>query len=195
MTITCNSKTNNDNPRYNFDDRHSYNDLPLMPGECLVPIVAPWEMVRHFKMNPDNMETWHYGSHKVPVAFAPVKNEAKAANLKSFNADVREYLGKDVRSDELSLDTFLDAAESDDNSGFDPTGTNSFEDEVLLSIMLDELIDEVTSQNPKYGKIIELLRDGYSKGEILTEMNLGRSQGYDDIRKAQNLAKELYYKG
>ena len=195
MQYNVNHTSTNANQKYNFDDRRSYNDLPLMPGECLIPIVAPWEMVRHFKMNPDNMETWHYGSHKVPIAFAPVKLETKAANLKNFNADVREYLRKDVRFDELSLDAFLDAAESENDSGYDPTCVESFEEEVLLSLMLDDLIKEVSHQNHKYGRIIELLRDGYSKGEILTEMNLGRSQGYDDIRKAQNLAKELYYKG
>ena len=43
---TENQQPTNDN--HNYDNRHSFNNLPLHPGECLVPIRVDWEMVKHF---------------------------------------------------------------------------------------------------------------------------------------------------
>ena len=48
--------------------------------------------------------------------------------------------------------------------------------------------------NPKYGRILELLGQNRSKGQILEELNLGKSQGYADIKAAQKMARDLYYK-
>ena len=90
QTTTENQQSTNDN--HNYDNRRSYNNFPLNPGECLVPIRVDWEMVKHFNMCQDNLETWHIGPNKVLVAFAPVKIEDKPAALKQFNADVREHL-------------------------------------------------------------------------------------------------------
>lgn len=46
--------------------------------------------------------------------------------------------------------------------------------------------------NPKYGRVLELLAADYEKSEIVSELKLGKSQGYDIIKKAQVFAKELY---
>ena len=89
QTTTENHQSTNDN--HNYDNRRSYNNLPLNPGECLVPIRVDWEMVKHFNMCQDNLETWHIGPNKVLVAFAPVKIADKPAALKQFNSDVREH--------------------------------------------------------------------------------------------------------
>ena len=89
QTTTENHQSTNDN--HNYDNRRSYNNLPLQPGECLVPIRVDWEMVKHFNMCQDNLETWHIGPNKVLVAFAPVKIADKPAALKQFNSDVREH--------------------------------------------------------------------------------------------------------
>ena len=89
QTTTENHQSTNDN--HNYDNRRSYNNLPLNPGECLVPIHVDWEMVKHFNMCQDNLETWHIGPNKVLVAFAPVKIADKPAALKQFNSDVREH--------------------------------------------------------------------------------------------------------
>ena len=95
MEINVNVQTNTENHQsindnHNYDNRLSYNNLPLQPGECLVPIRVDWEMVKHFNMCQDNLETWHIGPNKVLVAFAPVKIKDKPTALKQFNADVRE---------------------------------------------------------------------------------------------------------
>ncbi len=58
-------------------------NLPIQPGECLVPIRVDWEMVKHFNMCQDNLETWHIGPNKVLVAFAPVKIRTSLLPLNS----------------------------------------------------------------------------------------------------------------
>lgn len=46
--------------------------------------------------------------------------------------------------------------------------------------------------NPKYGRVLELFATDHDKGEIVSELKIGKSQGYDVIKKAQAFAKELY---
>ena len=110
QTSTENQQSTNDN--HNYDNRRSYNNLPLHEGECLVPIRVDWEMVKHFNMCQDNLETWHIGPNKVLVAFAPIAIEGKAAALKQFNADVREHFASFKTDDILSLDQFMDEVSS-----------------------------------------------------------------------------------
>ena len=157
QTSTENQQSTNDN--HNYDNRRSYNNLPLQPGECLVPIRVDWEMVKHFNMCQDNLETWHIGPNKVLVAFAPVKIENKPAALKQFNADVREHFASFKSDDALSQD----------------------------------LLKKIHEINPKYGRILDLICKDYTKGQILDELGLGKSQGYADIKAAQALAKKLYF--
>ena len=57
---------------------------------------------------------------------------------------------------------------------------------------MEELITELSEKDSKYGKIIKLLDDGMTKKEILMELNLGKSQGYADIKAAQEAAKKIY---
>ncbi|MDO4275856.1 MAG: hypothetical protein Q4D16_19480 [Eubacteriales bacterium] len=64
----------------------------------------------------------------------------------------------------------------------------------MLRMIIDDLIRQVGEINPKYGRILELIKSDYSKGEILSELSLGKSQGYADIKAAQKLAKNLYTK-
>lgn len=95
----------------------------------------------------------------------------------------------------MSYDKFTDDAESDeDSSGFEPAQTESLEDTVLLGIIIKDLIKEVSEINPKYRKIITLLSKNRKKGDILKELRLGKSQGYEDIKAAQKLAYQLYHK-
>ncbi len=99
-------KTQSTNDNHNYDNRRSYNNLPLHPGECLVPIRVDWEMVKHFNMCRDNLETWHIGPNKVLVAFAPVAIEAKEASIKAFYRDVREYFAS-FHTDDAPKGRFL----------------------------------------------------------------------------------------
>lgn len=191
QTSTENQQTTNDN--HNYDNRRSYNNLPLHEGECLVPIRVDWEMVKHFHMCQDNLETWRIGPNKVLVAFAPVAVADKPAALKQFNADVREHFASFKTDDILSLDQFMDEATSEDGKGFEPASTENLEETVLLRMIINDLIKQVHIINPKYGRILDLICEDYTKGQILEELHLGKSQGYADIKAAQELAKKLYF--
>lgn len=107
-----------------------------------------------------------------------------------------ELLDENGHSDDLSYDKFVEDAESgDENSkGFDPGQTASLEDTALLGIIIDDLIKEVYEIDPKYGRILELLGKNRSKGQILEELHLGKTQGYADIKAAQKIAYDLYHK-
>ena len=174
--MQINEKQQSTNANHNYDNRRSYNNLPLQPEECLVPIRVDWEMVKHFNMCQDNLETWHIGPNKVLVAFAPVKIENKPAALKQFNTDVREHFASFKSDDVLSLDQFMDEAVSEDGKGFEPASSENLEETVMLRMIIHDLICE-----------------DYTKGQILDELGLGKSQGYADIKAAQALAKKLYF--
>lgn len=191
MVNNENTKSINDN--HNYDNRRSYNNLPLHQGECLVPIRVDWEMVKHFNMCRDNLETWRIGPNKVLVAFAPVAIESKEASIKAFYRDVREYFASFHTDDALSLDQFLEEAASEDGKGFEPASTENLEETVLLRVIINDLIKQVHTINPKYGRILDLICEDYTKGQILEALHLGKSQGYADIKAAQELAKKLYF--
>lgn len=191
QTTTDNHQSTNDN--HNYDNRRSYNNLPLHPGECLVPIRVDWEMVKHFNMCQDNLETWHIGPNKVLVAFAPVKIEDKPAALKQFNTDVREHFASFKTDDVLSLDQFMDETASEDGKGFEPASSENLEETVMLRMIIQNLLKKIHEINPKYGRILDLICEDYTKGQILDELGLGKSQGYADIKAAQALAKKLYF--
>ena len=191
QTSTENHQSTNDN--HNYDNRRSYNNLPLHQGECLVPIRVDWEMVKHFNMCRDNLETWHIGPNKVLVAFAPVAIENKVAAIKSFYRDVREYFASFQTDDTLSLDQFMEEAESEDGKGFEPASPENLEETVMLRMIIDDLLKQIHIINPKYGRILDLICEDYTKGQILDELHLGKSQGYADIKVTQELAKKLYY--
>ena len=186
--INLNKHTDN----HNYDNRRSYNNLPLHQRECLVPILVDWEMVKHFNMGRDNLETWRIGPNKVLVAFAPAAIEAKPAAIKSFYRDVREHFASYHTDDVLSLDQFLEEAESKDGKGFEPASPEDLEETVLLRMVIKDLLKQVHIINPKYGRILDLICEDYTKGQILDELGLGKSQGYADIKAAQTLAKKLY---
>ena len=191
MVNNENTKSINDN--HNYDNRRSFNNLSVHPGECLVPIRVDWEMIKHFSMCRDNLETWRIGPNKVLVAFAPVAIEAKEASIKAFYRDVREYFASFHTDDTLSLDQFLKEASSEDGKGFEPASPENLEETVILRMVIQDLLKKIHELNPKYGRILDLICEDYTKGQILEELHLGKSQGYADIKAAQELAKKLYF--
>ena len=98
-----------------------------------------------------------------------------------------------ITDDVLSLDQFLEEASSEDGKGFEPASPENLEETVLLRMIINDLINQVHIINPKYGRILDLICEDYTKGQILEELHLGKSQGYADIKAAQDLAKKLYF--
>lgn len=101
-----------------------------------------------------------------------------------------------ITSRTVSINKFIDDSNEDGAKGFDPTGTTENEDIAFLTMSINMLIDELSSQDENYGKIIRLLAEGYEKGEILDIIKLkkGKTQAYAYISKVQKIAKQLYDK-
>ena len=183
-----------------FSNRRPYNDIPYRTGEVLVPIVLDEEMKKTLEpmgLNKENAEKWKfpYASEKVTVVFIPVEEVKKEVSMKLFNKQVSDYLDRNTKTewDELlSIEKFLEDTEDEDRASFDPTGSTAREEFEVLKTMIFDLIEEAKEMNPKYGRVLELLATDHDKGEIVSELKIGKSQGYDVIKKAQAFAKELY---
>lgn len=187
-----------------FSNRIPFNGVACREDEVLAPVVVDDDYRDYLKelgLNWSNVETWHFPHSKegVPVAFIPVKQDEFESTMKYFNGQVDRFLKRFTKTkwDELeSIDEMLEAASDDDRKGFDPTGTTANEDSAFLDMIFKMLIEELNDLDENYGRIIELLADGYDKGEILDIVDLGKgkTQGYAFISKTQKLAKELYEK-
>lgn len=145
----------------------------------------------------DNLETWHFSGIAVLVAFTPVTAEQFPGTMKLFWSDVRTYIA-DLKKDPniLSYDKMLEDMMSEDGNGYDPAQTESMENSTLLGLIIDDLIRQVREMNPRYGRILDLLKQECTKGEILdallSEYGIKKTQAYSEIKAAQKLAKDLF---
>lgn len=57
--------------------------------------------------------------------------------------------------------------------------------------MLNELISRVQEIDPNYGRILQLLSDGFSHREIATEIGIGKSTVTDKVAKIKEIAMDL----
>lgn len=196
--MTTNDK--NTNSKYtpeSYRDEKPYNDIPCEEGEVLVPIVVMNNyMIKAMGINRSNMKTARMkNGSRVPVAYAPVKLEHFNNALKIYYKDVNIYLNQ-YKSDSavLSLEEMMENMNNENKMGYDPTGIPSHEEKLMLIVTLEELIDVVYQRNEKYGKILNLIYKDVtiSKQEIIKKLGLKKTQGYDAIKKAQALAKEVY---
>ncbi|HEM2795457.1 TPA: hypothetical protein U0617_001330 [Streptococcus suis] len=196
--MTTNDK--NTNSKYtpeSYRDEKPYNDIPCEEGEVLVPIVVMNnDMIKAMGINRSNMKTARMkNGSRVPVAYAPVKLEHFDNALKIYYKDVNIYLNQFKRdSDVLSLEEMMENMNNENKMGYDPTGIPSHEEKLMLIVTLEELIDVVYQRNEKYGKILKLIYQDVtiSKQEIIKQLGLKKTQGYDAIKKAHALAKEVY---
>ena len=188
-----------DNEITKYSDKRSYNNLPIPEGQYLAPfLVHNWDEVKAMNYHRESLETWHFSGIAVLVAFTPVTAEQFPGTMKLFWSDVRTYIA-DLKKDPniLSYDKMLEDMMSEDGNGYDPAQTESLENTTLLGLIIDDLIRQVREMNPRYGRILDLLKQEYTKGEILDvilkEYGIKKTQGYSEIKAAQKLAKDLYY--
>ena len=182
-----------------YADKKAYNDLPAPEGQHLAPfLVENWDEVKAMNYHRDNLETWHFSGIPVLVAFTPVTPEQFAGTMKLFWSDVRQYIAS-LHGDPnvISYDKFLEDMAAEGDNGYDPAQTESFENTTLLGMIIDDLIREVGEKNSRYGRILNLIKQEYTKGEILdallSEYGIKKTQAYAEIKAAQKMAKDLYY--
>ncbi len=188
-----------DNKLNQYADKKAYNNLPIPEGQYLAPfLVHNWDEVKAMNYHRESLETWHFSGIAVLVAFTPVTAEQFPGTMKLFWSDVRTYISN-LKKDPniLSYDKMLEDMMSEDGNGYDPAQTESLENTTLLGLIIDDLIRQVREMNPRYGRILNLLKQEYTKGEILDvilkEYGIKKTQGYSEIKAAQKLAKDLYY--
>lgn len=186
-----------------FSNRKPFNNIPCRKDEVLAPVVVDSDYKEYLKtlgLNWNNIETWHYKHGRtVPVAFIQIKADEMESSMAYFRAQTTRYLKQHQKTewDEFaSIEDMIEAAEDDDRKGYDPTGTTENEDNAFLTMAFEMLIEELNKQDPTSGRIISLLAEGYTKGEILEEIDLGRekTQAYAYIKKVQTIAKEIWYR-
>ena len=114
-----------------------------------------------------------------------------------FWNEVREYIKEQVHSDNniLSYEALTEWSDDDDNpKRYEPASPETTENTVLLRIAIDQLIEEIRAIDPIYGIVLDLIKAGYERKEIVKKLDLSKSQAYKKIAEAHVLAKELYYK-
>ncbi|MPM36622.1 hypothetical protein SDC9_83221 [bioreactor metagenome] len=189
-----------DNNYRNFSNRAPFNNIPAKADEELVPVVLTKEMKETLKplgFDSENVETWTFPhGKKVPVVSVPNKKGFMDVYMKFFYSEVERYLKRkeEVKSEDLSLDKFLEDIDDEDGNGFDPTGTTALEDEAFLMQVFDMLVADLSAQDENMGKIIRLLSEGFQKKEILDKLDIGKgkTQGYAFIEKTQKIARDIY---
>ena len=188
-----------DNELTRYSDKRSYNNLPVPEGQYLAPfLVHNWDEVKAMNYHRENLETWNFSGIAVLVAFTPVTEDQFPGTMKLFWSDVRTYIA-DLKKDPniISYDKMLEDMMSEDGNGYDPAQTESLDNTTLLGLIIDDLIHQVREMNPRYGRILDLLKQEYTKREIrdslLSEYGIKKTQGYSEIKAAQKLAKDLYY--
>lgn len=196
--MTTNDK--NTNSKYTPDrykSEKSYNGVESTDSQVLVPfVIRDKVMLVNKDVNQDNLKTFNIYGKRILVGFVPVERDEFANALRVFNMDTNEFLSRHSKGkhDDLSLDELFEKMDNDEKFGFDPTGIPSHEEKLMLIETLEELIDVVYQRNEKYGKILKLIYQDVtiSKQEIIKKLGLKKTQGYDAIKKAHALAKEVY---
>jgi hypothetical protein len=180
----------------NYDNRKSYNNQPLKDGETMIPIfISDWEMVRTYNMDRNNMETWRVGGQQITVAFTPARIEQKETLMRLFWNEVRQYIREQVHFDDhISYEELTEWNDDDNPRRYEPAAHETIENTVLLRIAIDELIEEVRAVDPIYGIVLDLIREGYDRKEIVGKLNLSKSQAYKKISEAHAKAKELFFR-
>ncbi|MGV3205657.1 hypothetical protein ACEF08_05410 [Streptococcus suis] len=196
MANQVNHSQSNNNP-YRYESQKSYDGRPCLSGEVLAPFVIKDKvMLSVLKINRNNLRTFKFGGKSVLVGFVPVTLEEFDITMKVFNADVHEYLSRHSRSklDTTSLEEMMESKDDMRSCGYDPSAISSYEETLMLNETLKELIEVVYQRSPKHGKILKLIYGNYeiTKQEIIAKIGMKKTQGYDAIKKAHALAKEVY---
>ena len=188
-----------DNELTKYSDKRSYNNLPVPEGLYLAPfLVHSWDEGKAMNYHRENLESWHFSGISVLVAFTTIAAEQVPGTMTLFLLAVRTSIA-DLKKDPniLSYDKMLEDMMSEDGNSYDPAQTESLENTTLLGLIIDDLIRQVREMNPRYGRILDLLKQEYTKGEILDvilkEYGIKKTQGYSEIKAAQKLATDRYY--
>lgn len=177
------------------DELHQYaaektynNQLPKQ-GEVIAPFVVTWEQVQYEQMDTRNLKTWTLrGGRKVLVAFTTVEAEKFNDMMRIFNFMADGHVRVDDKMNNLSLDKMQ---ENPTAKYKESAGISSAEEDYFAFIEMTELINEGAEKDAESGAILTLLASGMEKSEILQKLPYAKSQGYEKIKAAQRIAREV----
>lgn len=98
------------------------------------------------------------------------------------------------REDFITFVSFQDTHEDEDGNtvGIEVADPNANpEDEAILSILFAELVEYLEKINPRYSKIVTLGMQDFTKEQIIAELGLKPSRGYQEINAAKELTKKF----
>lgn len=98
------------------------------------------------------------------------------------------------REDFIQFTSFQDTHEDEDGNivGLDIADPNvNVEEEAILETLFTELVEYLGKISPRYTKIVTLGRQDYSKEQIIAELGLKPSRGYQEIAAAKELTKKF----
>lgn len=96
--------------------------------------------------------------------------------------------------DFVTFVSFQDTHEDDDGNIVEieiADTCSSPDEEVILKVLFMELLEYLGSISPRYAKIAILVMKNYSKKQIIAELGLKPSHGYQEINTAKELAKRF----
>lgn len=121
------------------------------------------------------------------------KVKATCRKRAEYNLELAKYdFEMPATLDDIEIAAIL-AKVDEISKGFEPASPENLEETVMLRMIIQDLLKKIHEINPKHGRILDLICEDYTKGQILDELGLGKSQGYADIKAAQALAKKLYF--
>ncbi|WMJ87760.1 hypothetical protein [Anaerocolumna sp. MB42-C2] len=85
------------------------------------------------------------------------------------------------------------AAENEDEeeTDFEAVAATTYGSADIYLAMLNELINRVQEIDPYYGRILQLLSDGFSHREIAVDMDMGKSTVTDKVAKMKAIVLDL----
>lgn len=197
--------------QFNPNNFPSFDGKPCPEGMVLVPFVLLEDRVKAYKETNfiiTNSFWISIGNNKVHVMYIPVYKDKAKEEMKSFNKEVKEFITKGHKKhttrniegeivelpSEVSLDEILEKANSDDDIGFDPTGTRKYDNYLSTLLTIKDLAIEVDKQIPNGAKTLMMLASDLPKKEIIKQIDFhkGRTQAIKQVDKIQQTAKVIY---
>ena len=199
---------------------NSYNGEKVTDGKVLAPVlISDAEFQSNNTIIPENLRTWkHYG---VPfrVGFMVVDEADFNKMLSLYYSGINDYFEEHPellcskenrckgcprraeqlprfksREDFIQFTSFQDTHEDEDGNtvGLDIADPNvNVEEEAILETLFTELVEYLGKISPRYAKIVTLGRQDYSKEQIIAELGLKPSRGYQEINAAKELTKKF----
>lgn len=96
---------------------------------------------------------------------------------------------------EVEFGAYNSSEESEEEADMDIPDTQHLQpdQEVYLEMLFADLVRHLEKISPRYAEIVTLGKAGYEPDEIIAKINLKKSRGYQELAKAEELARKFIY--